>query len=73
MIWGSNPGGELGPTQPPVQAVPGHSLGVKRPERGFNHPHPPSSAEVNEGVELYLCSPCVPLLSALGRHFFLLT
>jgi hypothetical protein len=28
----------LGPTQPPVQRVPGLSLGVKRPERGVDHP-----------------------------------
>ena len=28
----------LGPTQPPVQWVPSHSLGVKRPERGAD-PH----------------------------------
>jgi hypothetical protein len=30
--------------------------GVKRPGRGVDHP-PPSSAEVNERVELYLYSP----------------
>jgi len=30
--------------------------GVKRPGRGVGHP-PPSSAEVRERVELYLCSP----------------
>jgi len=30
--------------------------GVKRPGRGVDHP-PPSSAEVKERVELYLCSP----------------
>jgi hypothetical protein len=30
--------------------------GVKRPERGFDHPVP-SSAEVKERVELYLYSP----------------
>jgi hypothetical protein len=29
--------------------------GVKRPERGVNHP-PPSSAEVKERVELHLYS-----------------
>jgi hypothetical protein len=33
--------------------------GVKRPERGVNHP-PPSSAEVKERVELYLYSPSGP-------------
>jgi hypothetical protein len=36
----------LGPTQPPVQWVPGFFLSVvKQPERGADHP-PPSSAEV---------------------------
>jgi hypothetical protein len=36
----------LGPTQPPLQWVPGAlSLGVKRPEREGDH-SPPSSAEV---------------------------
>ena len=28
----------LGPTQPPVQRVPGNSWGVKRPGRGVDHP-----------------------------------
>jgi hypothetical protein len=35
----------LGPTQPPVQWVPGLSRGVKRPGRGADHP-PPSRTEV---------------------------
>jgi hypothetical protein len=44
----------LGPTQPPIQWVPGAiSLGVKRPGREADH-SPPSSAEVKEWVELYL-------------------
>jgi len=34
----------------------GSSPGVKRPGRGVDHP-PPSSAEVKERVELYICSP----------------
>jgi hypothetical protein len=38
----------LGPTQPPVQWIPGFFLGVKRPGRGADHP-PPSSAEVKKG------------------------
>jgi hypothetical protein len=43
----------LGPTQPPIQWVPGTlSLGVKRPGREADH-SPPSSAEVKECVELY--------------------
>jgi hypothetical protein len=47
----------LGPTQPPIQWVPGAlSLGVKRPGREAYH-SPPSSAEVKEWVELYLHSP----------------
>jgi hypothetical protein len=38
----------LGPTQPPIQWVPGTlSLGVKRPAREADH-SPPSSAEVKE-------------------------
>jgi hypothetical protein len=46
-----------GPTQPPVQWVPGAlSLGVKRPGCEADH-SPPSSAEVKECVELYLHSP----------------
>jgi hypothetical protein len=47
----------LGPTQPPIQWVPGAlSLGVKRPGREADH-SPPSTAEVKECVELYLHSP----------------
>jgi hypothetical protein len=47
----------LGPTQPPIQWVPGAlSLGVKRPRRETEH-LPPSSAEVKECAELYLHSP----------------
>ena len=45
----------LRPTQPPIQWVPG----IKRPERGFDHP-PPSSAEVKERVELYFYSTSGP-------------
>jgi hypothetical protein len=46
----------LGPTQPPIQWVPGaHSLGVKRPGSEADH-SPPSSPEVKECVELYLHS-----------------
>ena len=37
----------------------GSSPGVNRPWRGLVHP-PPSSAEVNERVELYLYSPSWP-------------
>jgi hypothetical protein len=65
MVRGSNPGGgggrdfshksrpDLGPT-----LYNGYRVsfpGVKRPERGVDHP--PSCAEVNKRVELYLYSP----------------
>jgi hypothetical protein len=44
----------LGPTQPPVQWVPGAlSLGLKRPWREADH-SPPFSGEVREWVEIYL-------------------
>jgi hypothetical protein len=47
----------LGPTQPPIQSVPGTlSLGVKRPGHEADL-SPPSSAEVKECAELYLHSP----------------
>jgi hypothetical protein len=50
----------LGPTQPPIQWVPGDlSLGVKRPGREADH-SPPSSAEVKEYVGLHLHSPNMP-------------
>ena len=39
--------------------------GVKRPERGVDHP-PPSSAEVKERVQLYLKPPPPP--TPLGLH-----
>jgi hypothetical protein len=49
----------LGPTQLPIQRVPGAiSLGIKRPGREAGHS--PSSAEVKECVELYLHSPNTP-------------
>jgi hypothetical protein len=50
----------LGPTQPPIQWIPGAlSLGVKRPGREADHSSP-SSAEVRECVELYLHSSNTP-------------
>ena len=39
--------------------------GVKRPRRGVNHPTP-SSADVKEGVELYVYSPSGPSWPVLG-------
>jgi hypothetical protein len=56
----------LGPTQPPIQWVPGLFTGVKRPGRGVDYP-PSSSARVKERVELYLCSPSGPSWPVLGR------
>jgi hypothetical protein len=50
----------LGPTQLPIQWLPGAlSLGVKRPGREVDR-SPPSSAEVKKFVELYLHSPSTP-------------
>jgi hypothetical protein len=50
----------LGPTQTPIQWIPGAlSLGFKRLGREADH-SPPSSAEVKECVELYLHSPSTP-------------
>jgi hypothetical protein len=47
----------LGPTRPPIQWIPrALSLGVKCLGREADH-SPPSSAEVEECVELYLHSP----------------
>jgi hypothetical protein len=68
----------LGPTQPPIQWVPGDlSLGVKWPGRETDH-SPPPSAEVKEWVELYLHSPNKPswrgaqLKESTGIHLPLL-
>jgi len=64
----------LGPTRPLIQRLPGLSRGVKRPERGVDHPRP-SSAEVKEIVELYLYSPlwtCVAC-SGVNSTFTVLT
>jgi hypothetical protein len=50
----------VGPTQPPIQWVPGAlSLGVKRLGREADHSLP-YSAEVKECVELYLHTPNTP-------------
>jgi hypothetical protein len=47
----------LGPTQLPIQWVPGAlSPGVKRLGREADH-SPPTSAEVNKNVYLYIHSP----------------
>ena len=49
----------LGPTQPPVQWVPGLSGGKEQPGCDAD-PSAPSSAVCHERVELYLYSPCGP-------------
>jgi len=47
----------LGPTQPPIQWIPGAlSLEVKQPRHEADH-SPPPSAKAKECVELYLHSP----------------
>jgi hypothetical protein len=58
----------LGPTQSPIQWVPGAlSLEVKRPGREADH-SPPSSVEVKECVELYLHSPNLFMAWYLVKH-----
>jgi hypothetical protein len=52
----------LGPTQPPIQWVPGLFHGRKAAETRHYH-LPSSSAEVKERVELYFCSPS-------GRQYY---
>ena len=73
-VLGSNPcGGEVPPTRsdrpwgPPSLLYNRYRifpLGVKRPERGVDHPQP-SSADVKERVELYLYSPSGPSWTVL--------
>ena len=55
----------LGPTQPPVQWVPGLSPGVKRPGRRADNP-PPSNCRGQERIELYLYSPSGPSWPVMG-------
>jgi hypothetical protein len=59
----------LGPTQLPIQYVPGIFLEVKRLGSDVNHP-PTSSAEVKERVEIrrYISGPSWP---AVGRILYL--
>ena len=63
----------LGPTELSVQWVPGLFPRVKRSGRGVDY-SPPSSAEVEERVSLYLCSLSGPSLSVPGwnSQFFTL-
>ena len=71
-VEGSNPGeGEIFRTRPdrPWDPPNGYWVSfpeVKRPERGANH-LPPSSAEVKEKVQRYLCSPSGPLWPVLWQ------
>jgi hypothetical protein len=69
----------LGPTQPSIQWVRGAlSLGVQRLGREADH-SPPSSADVEECVKLYLHSPNTPswrgtqLKKAQGQLYLYLT
>jgi hypothetical protein len=64
--WSSAPvqtGSEAHPASYTVGT--GSFSGVKRPGRGVDHP-PPSSAEVNERLELYVYSPSGPSWPLLG-------
>ena len=55
------------PSRPPIRWVSGLTQRVKRPGRGVDHP-PPSSAEIEGSVELYICSPSGPSWSVLGSR-----
>jgi hypothetical protein len=49
-----------GPTQPPVQWVPGLSARERRPGRDAAHPPPPSSAEVKKELSYTSTHPMGP-------------
>jgi hypothetical protein len=61
----------VGPTQPPVQWVPGPfpGGGKARPGCDADHSHPPS-AEVKNEEELYLLSPQAPPWRVAGQLYF---
>jgi hypothetical protein len=63
----------LGPTQPPIQWVPGGLFpeGKARTGRDANQ-SPPSSAEVKNEQELYLLYPLAPTRRLAGQIYFLL-
>jgi hypothetical protein len=64
----------LGPTQPPIQWVPGSCLKVKRPGRGANRsaPPPPATSEVKTDWS-YTSTPPVWLRSVYREHFAFLS
>jgi hypothetical protein len=55
----------LEPTQPPIQWIPCLYPGLKRLGRGVDHPSL-STAEVEERVKLYVCSPSGPSWPVIG-------
>jgi hypothetical protein len=62
----------MGPTQPPVQWVPGSPFPKAKVRPGCNADHsPPSSTEV-ENEELYLLSLQAPAWRVAGLFYFLL-
>jgi hypothetical protein len=73
-VWGSNPSGgrdfqnpsrpALGPTQPPIKWVPGHSQG--KTAGTWRWPPAPSSAEVKNRVELFLYYSNGPTWQVIG-------
>jgi hypothetical protein len=60
----------LGPTQPPIQRLPGFIPRVSR-NQGVALTTPPSSAEVKESVELYPYSSFMPCSTANFTSFIL--
>jgi hypothetical protein len=60
---------QTGPEFRPFCTVGTRSFpGIKRPERGADHP-PPSNTEVADGLELYLRLPSVPVYARDGVTF----